>query len=48
MVWELGPDARYVRAATGITGTVEHVPGCEGLSLNLDELWGEIDRLEAP
>jgi len=47
-VWELGADARYARAATGIAGKVERVPGCEGLSLDLDELWAEIDRLEAP
>jgi Uma2 family endonuclease len=47
-VWELNADARYVRAATGIAGKVERVPGCEGLSLNLDELWREVDRLEAP
>ena len=40
-VWELGADARYVRAATGIAGRVERVPGCDGLSVNLDELWAE-------
>ena len=47
-VWELGADGRYVRAAAGITGKVERVPGYDGLSLDLDELWAEVDRLEAP
>jgi len=47
-VWELGADKRYVRAAAGIQGKVERVPGFDGLSLDLDELWAEVDRLEAP
>ena len=47
-IWELGADARYARAATGVAGKVESVPGCDGLSLDLDELWAEVDRLEAP
>jgi hypothetical protein len=37
-----------VRAATGIAGKVERVPGCDGLSVDLDGLWAEVDRLEAP
>jgi Uma2 family endonuclease len=47
-IWELGADARYARAATAVAGKVESVPGCDGLSLDLDELWAEVDRLEAP
>ncbi len=47
-IWELGDDARYVRAAAATAGRIERVPGCDGLSLDLDELWAEVDRLEAP
>ena len=44
-VFELGEDSRYVRALAAATGKV-NAPGCEGLVLDLDELWAEIDRLE--
>ena len=47
-VWELGADGRYVRALAVVAGNVERLPGYEGLALDLDQLWGEIDRLEAP
>ena len=47
-VWELGADARYARAASGVASTIERVPGCDGLSVDLDGLWAEVDRLEAP
>ncbi|MGK3985154.1 Uma2 family endonuclease [Sorangium sp. So ce136] len=44
-IYELGPDGRYVWAQGAASGRVEAVPGCEGLVLDLDELWGELDRL---
>lgn len=44
-VMELGGDRRYVRALGVSEGIVSPVPGCEGLSLDLGELWREIDRL---
>lgn len=44
-VWELGEDGRYVRARAAIAGRVEDVPGCEGLVVDLDALWAEVDRL---
>jgi Uma2 family endonuclease len=49
-VLELGSDGRYVRALGAVSGQLDRVPGCEGLVLNLDELWAEIERLgpEAP
>jgi Uma2 family endonuclease len=47
-VWELGSDARYVRAVAGVTGKVDRIPGCEGLVVDLDVLWAEVDRLDAP
>jgi Uma2 family endonuclease len=43
-ILELGPDGRYVRALGASAGRIE-VPGCEGLVIDLDELWAEIDRL---
>jgi Uma2 family endonuclease len=44
-VWELAADGRYVRAKTAIGGVVTAIPGCEGLSMDLDRLWAEIDAL---
>jgi Uma2 family endonuclease len=44
-IYELGPDGRYVWALGAESGRVESVPGCEGLALDLDELWAEIDSL---
>jgi Uma2 family endonuclease len=44
-ILELGPDRRYAHALGASRGTIETVPGCEGLVLDLDALWAEIDRL---
>ena len=44
-VLELGGDGRYVHALGAASGTIDPVPGCEGLVLDLDELWETIDRL---
>lgn len=46
-ILELGPDGRYVHALGATAGVVDPVPGCEGLRLDLDELWAEVDRLPA-
>jgi len=46
-ILELGADGRYVRMLGASGGRIE-VPGCEGLTLDLDELWSEIDRLNPP
>jgi len=58
--WLLDPDARlfeiyaldahgqYVRAL-GAEACIEHVPGCQGLRLDLDALWRKLDALgDAP
>jgi Uma2 family endonuclease len=45
-IFELGADGRYVKAVGALRGTVAAVPGCEGLSVDLDALWDEAGRLE--
>lgn len=47
-IYELGPDGRYAWALGAEVGTIEAVPGCEGLTLDLDSLWAELDRLGEP
>jgi Uma2 family endonuclease len=44
-ILELGSDKRYVHALGASEGVIEEVPGCKGLRLDLDVLWGEVDRL---
>ncbi len=34
-----------MRALGVVSGRLDPVPGCEGLVLELDHLWAEIDRL---
>jgi Uma2 family endonuclease len=46
-IFELGADGRYVKALGAADGLIEKVPGCEGLTLDLDALWSEASRLEA-
>lgn len=41
-------DGRYARDARATEGRLEVVPGCSGLQLNLDEIWGRIAQLDAP
>ena len=45
-ILELGQDGRYVRALAVADGTVEVVPGCEGLTLDVDALWAEVGVAE--
>jgi Uma2 family endonuclease len=47
-VFELGPDRRYVRALGATSGRLAAIPGCAGLTLDLDALWRDIDRLGPP
>ncbi len=45
-IFELGADGRYTRAVGVTDGIVDLVPGCEGLSIDVDALWALVDRLE--
>jgi Uma2 family endonuclease len=47
-VHELGADGRYAWAFGASAGRIDPVPGCPGLALDLDDLWGEVDRLGPP
>jgi Uma2 family endonuclease len=38
---------RWVRVLAAVEGTIHRVPGCDGLALDLDELWAELRRLSA-
>jgi Uma2 family endonuclease len=46
-IFELGADGRYVKAAGVADGILREVPGCEGLVLDLDDLWSRVSLLEA-
>jgi Uma2 family endonuclease len=44
-ILELESSGRYVRALGAAAGRIDAVPGCEGLMLDLNALWVEVDRL---
>lgn len=44
-ILELGADGRYVHALAAADGVITRVPGAEGLTLDLDALWSEVERL---
>ena len=43
-IFELQAGGRYLRVLGASEGAVD-APGCEGLRLDLDALWAEIERL---
>jgi len=38
-------DGRYSRAASATEGTMQIVPGCEGLTVDLDAIWKKVSKL---
>jgi Uma2 family endonuclease len=44
-IYELNASKRYELALGAQAGTLDAIPGCDGLVLDLDELWAELDRL---
>jgi len=45
-IWRLHVKRRQVRIAAATNGRIEHIPGFPGLSVDVDALWAEVDRLE--
>jgi len=44
-ILELDAQRRYLHVLGASAGTLENIPGCEGLKLDLDSLWAAIDAL---
>lgn len=42
--YELDEQERYARTCAAHTGKIDNIPGCEGLVLDLDDLWKELDE----
>jgi Uma2 family endonuclease len=45
-ILELRSDGRYAHAVAAHEGTIDTVPGCEGLAIDVSALWAEIDALD--
>lgn len=45
--YELDDQGRYTQTLAADAGKVENIPGCEGLKLDLDDLWNELDQFAA-
>ncbi len=43
----LGADGHYVHRVSATAGRIEEVPLCEGLIIDLDAMWTELDELAA-
>ena len=46
-ILELDSKGRYATVLGAGGGTLRQIPGCQGLTLELDTLWAELDRLES-
>jgi Uma2 family endonuclease len=42
--YELNEQGRYTQMRAADSGKVDNIPGCEGLMLDLDELWARLDQ----
>jgi Uma2 family endonuclease len=45
-ILELDAQGRYLHVLGASSGTLENIPGCAGLTLDLDALWAAIDSLD--
>ena len=45
-ILELDAQGRYLHVLGASTGTLLSIPGCDGLTLDLDAIWAAIDNLE--
>jgi Uma2 family endonuclease len=45
-ILQLDPLGRYIHVLGASAGTLEQIPGCDGLTLDLNALWAAIDSLE--
>ena len=45
-ILKLDAQGRYLHVLGATTGTLKKIPGCEGLTLDLDALWTAIEFLE--
>ncbi len=44
-IYELGDNGRYQHALGASDGVLASIPGCDGLTLDLDAMWAELERL---
>ena len=44
-LFERNREGRYTRMLAAAEGRIDRVPGCDGLVLDLDDLWADVDRL---
>ena len=44
-ILQLTPQGRYLHVLGATAGTLATVPGCDGLTLDLDALWAAVDDL---
>lgn len=44
-IFSLEADGHYKKSVGVTAGTVDPVPGCDGLRLDVDALWAELSRL---
>ncbi len=45
-ILELDSKGRYATALAATGGNLSQIPGCQGLDIDLDAIWAELDRLE--
>ena len=46
-IFVLSDDRKYIKAVGVTSGEIDLVPNCPGLKVDVDELWRELERLDA-